>query len=31
MGDSNMDPKRAPMPFDHQRVIYGGFETIVSA
>lgn len=29
MADPRMDPKRDPMPFDGQRLIYGGFETIV--
>lgn len=30
MADPRMlDPKRDPLPFDAQRLIYGGFETIV--
>jgi uncharacterized protein YbaA (DUF1428 family) len=31
MADPRLDPKTNPMPFDGQRVIFGGFEMIVSA
>lgn len=31
MADPRMDPKNNPMPFDGQRLIYGGFEVIVNA
>ena len=31
MADPRFDPKTNPMPFDGQRVIFGGFELIVSA
>jgi uncharacterized protein YbaA (DUF1428 family) len=31
MADPRMDPKNNPMPFDGQRVIYGGFEVVVNA
>ena len=30
MADPRMDPKNNPMPFDGQRVIYGGFEVIIN-
>jgi uncharacterized protein YbaA (DUF1428 family) len=31
MADPRMQPETNPMPFDGQRLIYGGFETIVEA
>jgi len=31
MADPRMRPGRNTMPFDGQRMIYGGFETIVEA
>jgi uncharacterized protein YbaA (DUF1428 family) len=31
MADPRMDPKNNPMPFDGQRLIYGGFEVLVDA
>ena len=31
MADPRLDPKVNPMPFDGKRLIYGGFEMIVSA
>ena len=31
MADPRLQPDRNPMPFDGQRLIYGGFETIVEA
>ncbi|MFN0299445.1 MAG: DUF1428 domain-containing protein [Burkholderiales bacterium] len=30
MADPRMDPKHNPMPFDGQRLIYGGFEVVVN-
>jgi len=30
MNDPRFDPKKNPMPFDGKRLIYGGFETILS-
>lgn len=29
MADPRMDPKAEPMPFDGQRMIFGGFQTLV--
>ena len=31
MADPRLQPDKNPMPFDGQRVIYGGFEVIVDA
>lgn len=31
MADPRLQPDKNPMPFDGQRLIYGGFETIVEA
>jgi uncharacterized protein YbaA (DUF1428 family) len=31
MADPRMQPDVNPMPFDGQRMIFGGFETIVKA
>ncbi|MGF6961911.1 DUF1428 domain-containing protein [Paraburkholderia youngii] len=31
MADPRLQPDKDPMPFDGQRLIYGGFETIVDA
>ena len=31
MADPRVDPKINPMPFDGQRMIYGGFEVLVDA
>lgn len=31
MADPRLQPENAPMPFDGQRLIYGGFEVIVDA
>jgi uncharacterized protein YbaA (DUF1428 family) len=31
MADPRLQPDRNPMPFDGQRLIYGGFEVIVDA
>lgn len=31
MDDPRMSPERNPMPFDGKRMIFGGFEAIVSA
>ena len=31
MADSRMQPDKNPMPFDGQRLIYGGFEILVDA
>lgn len=31
MADPRMQPDKNPMPFDGKRMIYGGFEVIVSA
>jgi uncharacterized protein YbaA (DUF1428 family) len=31
MADARLAPDRHPMPFDGQRMIFGGFETIVQA
>jgi uncharacterized protein YbaA (DUF1428 family) len=31
MADPRLAPDRHPMPFDGQRMIYGGFQTIVQA
>jgi uncharacterized protein YbaA (DUF1428 family) len=31
MADPRLQPDRNPMPFDGQRMIYGGFEVIVDA
>jgi uncharacterized protein YbaA (DUF1428 family) len=31
MADPRLQPATNPMPFDGQRMIYGGFEMIVSA
>ncbi|MFN0183482.1 MAG: DUF1428 domain-containing protein [Aquabacterium sp.] len=31
MADPRLSPDRNPMPFDGQRMIYGGFEAIVNA
>jgi uncharacterized protein YbaA (DUF1428 family) len=31
MADPRLSPDRNPMPFDGQRLIYGGFEVIVDA
>lgn len=31
MQDPRVDPKNNPMPFDGKRMIYGGFQMIVSA
>ena len=31
MADPRLQPETNPMPFDGQRMIYGGFEVIVSA
>jgi uncharacterized protein YbaA (DUF1428 family) len=31
MADPRMQPDRSPMPFDGKRMIFGGFETLVSA
>ena len=31
MADSRLQPENNPMPFDGKRLIYGGFEVIVSA
>lgn len=31
MQDPRVDPKHNPMPFDGKRMIYGGFQMIISA
>jgi uncharacterized protein YbaA (DUF1428 family) len=31
MADPRLQPETNPMPFDGQRMIYGGFEMILSA
>ena len=31
MGDPRLQPEKNPMPFDGQRLIYGGFEVLVQA
>jgi uncharacterized protein YbaA (DUF1428 family) len=31
MGDARLQPETNPMPFDGKRMIYGGFQVIVSA
>jgi uncharacterized protein YbaA (DUF1428 family) len=31
MGDARLQPETNPMPFDGKRMIYGGFQAIVSA
>lgn len=31
MEDPRMDPKKNPMPYDGQRLIYGGFEMILQS
>ena len=31
MEDPRMDPANNPMPFDGQRIIFGGFETVLEA
>lgn len=31
MADPRLDPKKTPMPFDGQRLIYGGFSVLVNA
>jgi len=31
MADSRMQPDKATMPFDGQRMIYGGFATVLDA
>ena len=31
MSDPRLDPANSPMPFDGQRMIFGGFEVLLSA
>jgi uncharacterized protein YbaA (DUF1428 family) len=31
MSDPRMDPSKNPMPFDGQRMVFGGFETVFEA